>query len=369
MIVSDLLKPLLELCESENLSDLHVSANTALMGRFDGRLKAIQEDSTWTEERMRNTVESCLEQGELKHLREKLSVDVACSLDATRFRINVFHERGYLAMAIRRLNTAIPELMDLDLPMGLADLAKFHHGLVLFTGPTGSGKSTSLAALVNLINKNRACHILTIEDPIEYLHQNKQSLVRQRELGTDVRGFAVSLREALREDPDVILVGEMRDLDTMRAAVTAAETGHLVFSTLHTSDSVGAMDRILSMYPPVEQEAVRRQLGMVLKAVVAQTLLPRLGGGRVAAVEILRCTSAVSNLIRTAQFQQIYSALETGSSYGMQSFDLHLAMLVAQHLVREEVARERASNIDFFEQNLKNFRNTGTRQLAGNYRV
>jgi len=329
MIVSPDIHTILQLCIDHGLSDIHISANSPLISRHDGLLKPIEENDVWDEDRVRELVESCLGIDELKTLQKKLSLDVACSLGIVRFRINIFHERGYLAFAIRMLNATIPALADLDLPPSLADLTKFNSGLVLFTGPTGSGKSTTLASLVDLINQNRACHILTIEDPIEYLHTNKRSLIRQRELGTDVLGFAVSLREALREDPDVILVGEMRDLDTIRAAVTAAETGHLVFSTLHTNDSIGAMDRILSMYPPNEQEAVRRQLAMILKAVVAQTLLPRRDGGRIAAVEILRVTSGVSNLIRTAQFQQINSALETGVSHGMQSFDMHLAKLAA----------------------------------------
>jgi twitching motility protein PilT len=357
MIVSPVLKKILQLCIDHGFSDIHISANSPLISRHDGLLKPIDREDVWDEERVRELADSCLSPDELDTLKEKLSLDVACSLGNVRFRINIFRERGYLAFAIRMLNATIPALADLDLPASLADLTKFKNGLVLFTGPTGSGKSTSLASLIDLINRNRACHILTIEDPIEYLHTNKRSLVRQRELGPDVRGFAVSLREALREDPDVILVGEMRDLDTIRAAVTAAETGHLVFSTLHTSDTIGAMDRILSMYPPIEQDAVRRQLAMILKAVVAQTLLPRRDGGRVAAVEILRVTSGVSNLIRTAQFQQINSALETGVSHGMQSFDMHLAKLAARRLVEDEVARGRANNIDFFEQCLINARN------------
>lgn len=348
MIITDELFVLLEKCIDLKASDLHLSVNTSPLGRIHGKLIAF-DDQLWTEERMETLIEKSFTDEEKKDYHNNKSLDSACSIGQTRFRINIYRERGYSAWAIRRLEDKLCTVEQLDLPAQLLDLANLKDGLVLFTGPTGSGKSTSLATLLNFINENRSCHILTIEDPIEYLHVNKKSLVHQRELGTDVTTFANSLREALREDPDVILVGEMRDLDTIRAALTAAETGHLVFSTLHCADTVGALDRILSMYPAEEQDSIRRQLGMTLKAVVAQRLLPRKSNkGRVAAVEILKINNAVANLIRTAQFNQIYSILETSSAQGMQGFDSALAQLVIDGLLDEDVALSVIRNEKFF---------------------
>jgi twitching motility protein PilT len=338
MRLSASLERLLQLCIARGFSDLHVTVGEPLTGRDHGGLIAASEQK-WSEENLATLLAETLTTAQAEQLRERFSLDAAVSVGAQRFRINIFGERGYHALAIRRLARQIPAPRDLNLPPEVIALTDFPHGLVLFTGPTGSGKSTSLAALLDHINQREALHIITIEDPIEYLHTSRRALVHQRELGTDVTGFAEALRESLREDPDVILVGEMRDLDTMRAALTAAETGHLVFSTLHCGDSVGALDRILAMFPATEQEAVRRQLGMTLRAVVAQTLLPRADQpGRVPAVEILRCTNAVQNLIRTAQFAQIYSALETGRSHDMRSMDYSLAELVHRRLLAPEIA-------------------------------
>lgn len=348
MIITDELSDLLQKCISLKASDLHLSVNTSPLGRIDGKLTAF-DDELWTEERMETLIKKSFTDEEKKDYHNNKSLDSACSIGQTRFRINIYRERGYSAWAIRRLEDKLCTVEELDLPTQLLELANLKDGLVLFTGPTGSGKSTSLATLLNYVNENRSCHILTIEDPIEYLHVNKKSLVHQRELGTDVTTFANSLREALREDPDVILVGEMRDLDTIRASLTAAETGHLVFSTLHCADTVGALDRILSMYPAEEQDSIRRQLGMTLKAVVAQRLLPRKSNkGRVAAVEILKINNAVANLIRTAQFNQIYSILETSSAQGMQGFDSALAQLVIDGLLDEDVALSVIRNEKFF---------------------
>ena len=328
MIVHEEIHGLLELCIDLKISDLHLSVNATPLGRIHGKLKAVTND-VWSEEKMNKLVQACLDEREMEDFKKNFSIDTACSLGTTRFRINIYRERGYSAWAIRRLEDKLRSVEELELPEELLELANLKDGLVLFTGPTGSGKSTSLATLLNYINETRSCHILTIEDPIEYIHYNKKSLVHQRELGSDVTSFSNSLREALREDPDVILVGEMRDLETIRAALTAAETGHLVFSTLHCSDTVGALDRILAMYPAEEQESIGRQLGMTLKGVVAQRLLPRKDvRGRVAAVEILKINNAVANLIRTGQFNQIYSVLETATAQGMRGFDLSLAQLV-----------------------------------------
>jgi twitching motility protein PilT len=348
VIIIGELHELLQKCIDLKASDLHLSVNTSPLGRIHGKLTPFN-DEVWTEERMGKLIQNCLTEEEEKTYHDNKSIDSACSIGKTRFRINIYRERGYSAWAIRRLEDQLMTVEQLDLPSQLLDFANMKDGLILFTGPTGSGKSTSLATLLNHINETRSCHILTIEDPIEYLHFNKKSLVHQRELGTDVTSFANSLREALREDPDVILVGEMRDLATIRAALTAAETGHLVFSTLHCSDTVGALDRILSMYPAEEQDSIRRQLGMTLKGVVAQRLLPRKSTkGRVAAVEILKINNAVANLIRTAQFNQIYSILETSSALGMQGFDSALAQLVNDNLLEESVALTVIRNEKFF---------------------
>jgi twitching motility protein PilT len=338
MHLSTSFQRLLQLCVEQHFSDLHVTVGEPLIGRSNGDLVKASEEP-WTESNLKTLLEETLNAEQVATLRTRFSLDAAVSLGEQRFRVNIYGERGYHALAIRRLEREIPAPADLHLPPEVVALTEFPHGLVLFTGPTGSGKSTSLAALIDHINSREAVHIITIEDPIEYLHTSRCALVHQRELGTDVIGFAEALRESLREDPDVILVGEMRDLETMRAALTAAETGHLVFSTLHCGDSVGALDRILAMFPAAEQEAVRRQLGMTLRAVVAQALLPRGDKpGRVPAVEILRCTNAVQNLIRTAQFAQIYSTLETGRSNGMRSMDYSLAELVHRRLLAPETA-------------------------------
>jgi twitching motility protein PilT len=352
MILAPSLLSLLNLAIEYRYSDLHLSVGSGVIGRLHGDLVTADE-AIWTEDRMNQLIEETLSVEEKQILREKFSLDAAISAAQQRFRINIYGERGHSAWAIRRLQRKIPLPEDLNLPSEVVELTNFPHGLVLFTGPTGSGKSTSLAALLSQINEREAVHIITIEDPIEYLHENKRALVHQRELGTDVVGFAEALREALREDPDVILVGEMRDLATMRAAITAAETGHLVFSTLHCGDTVGALDRILAMYPADEQDSIRRQLGMTLRAVVAQALLPRADSpGRVPAVEVLRCTNAVQNHIRTAQFSQIYSTLETGRSQGMISLDHSLASLVQRRMISRETAEGYVRNARLFQQTL-----------------
>lgn len=352
MILASPLLSLLRLTIERRYSDLHISVGCRAIGRLHGDL-VTAEEGIWSEERMTQLIEETLSPAERNTLQEKFSLDAAISLDQQRFRINIYGERGQRAWAIRRLEREIPQPEALNLPDEVIELTRFPHGLVLFTGPTGSGKSTSLAALLSQINQQEAVHIITIEDPIEYLHENKRSLVHQRELGTDVSGFAEALREALREDPDVILVGEMRDLATMRAAITAAETGHLVFSTLHCGDTVGALDRILAMYPADEQDSIRRQLGMTLRAVVAQALLPRADcPGRVPAVEVLRCTNAVQNHIRTAQFSQIYSTLETGRSHGMVSMDYSLASLLKRRLISRETAEAHVRNPRLFQETL-----------------
>ena len=260
-----------------------------------------------------------------------------------------------MAVAIRRIENEFRTLADWHLPASLGDLADLRDGLVIMTGPTGSGKTTTLATLIHEINLNRECHIVTVEDPVEYVHGNVRSLVHQRELYTDVPDFASAVRASLREDPDVILVGEMRDVETARAAVTAAETGHLVFSTLHTGDTVGAIDRLLGIFSGAERDAVAHQISLVLRAVVAQRLLPSAQGRtRVPAVEILKVTKAVAHLVRVGKFEQIYSAIETGRAQGMQSFEQSLAALVERGLVTEANAFSATRDPSLFQEWLGN---------------
>lgn len=336
---------LLTRCVAEGASDLHLSAGVPPYLRLRGELRATGEEAL-SAERLTAMTQAVLSAEHWQRLQAERGLDVAYTLSAgasptgERFRMNVYFERGHVALAVRRLNATIRSAQELHLPASLHTLAEFRDGLVLVTGPTGSGKSTTLATLIEEINRQRACHILTIEDPVEYVFQNCRALVHQRELGVDVRSFADAVRAALREDPDVILVGEMRDLETMRAAVTAAETGHLVFSTLHTGDAVGTLDRIAGAFPAGEQNYVRQQLSLTLRAVVTQHLLPAKGGrGRVPVLEILIVTPAVASLIRQNKPRQILSMMETGTGLGMQTLEQGLAQHVADGLIEMETAR------------------------------
>ena len=262
-----------------------------------------------------------------------------------RYRLNAFRQRGAVGMVIRLIPFAIPAPEVLGLPPVTLELAKLQRGLVLVTGPTGSGKSTTLASLIDYINRHRNCHIVTIEDPIEYMHEHRQSLVNQRELGSDTLSFASALRAVLRQDPDVVLVGEMRDLETISTAVSAAETGHLVFSTLHTNDATQTVDRIIDVFPPHQQQQIRVQLAAVLQAVLSQQLLPRADGrGRVAAIEVLLATPAVRNLIREGKTHQIPTVLQTSGKLGMQPMDKAIQDLLHRGLITMQVAQEKMLN-------------------------
>jgi len=263
----------------------------------------------------------------------------------SRFRVNVFRDRGHVAAAYRRIPTRIPTIKELGLPPVIEDLARRPRGLMLVTGPTGSGKSTTLAAITNQINYERSEHIITIEDPIEYLHSHRKSIVNQRELGEDTLSFNAALRSALREDPDVILVGEMRDLETIALAITCAETGHLVMATLHTNSAHESIDRIIDVFPPEQQEQIRVQLANNVLAVLSQQLLPRAGQpGRVAAIEVMIATAAIRNLIRENKAFQIPSMIQTSGEMGMQTMDQALADLYKQSLISYETATRRAQN-------------------------
>ena len=268
----------------------------------------------------------------------------------SRFRINAFRQRGSVAIAIRVVNEDVPTIEQLGLPDIVPQLAMKPRGLVLVTGPTGSGKSTTLAAMINLINQERSCHIITLEDPIEYLHRHGKSIINQREMHADTLSFANALRAALREDPDVILVGEMRDMETIGTAITAAETGHLVLATLHTSDAAQTIDRIIDVFPPHQQQQVKVQLSLTLQGIVAQQLLPkRDGSGRVAAFEVLVATPAVRNLIREGKTPQLHSIIQTGSKNGMQAMDLSLRDMVLRREVTYEEALMRAIDVDLLQ--------------------
>ena len=289
-----------------------------------------------------------------KIFKEKGEVDLSYSRRSLgRFRVNIYRQRGSVAIALRILNSKIPSFASLNLPSVIKDFTLYQKGLLLVTGPTGSGKSTTLASFIDMINEQRSCHILTLEDPIEYLHQHKNSMVNQREIGQDSTSFAAALRAALRQDPDVILVGEMRDLETISIAITAAETGHLVLATLHTVDAVQTIDRVIDVFPPHQQQQVRIQLANTLIGVIAQRLLKRKdGSGRVPAVEILVSNPAVRNLIREGKIHQIYSVIQTGRRQGMQLMDSHLEELYRQGIIDRQTALENATDPETLAKNI-----------------
>ena len=302
--------------------------------RIDGRLRQVGGEPPIDEACMRDFLQQAMTEPQLARLAIENDVDFAFSwADLARVRGNAFHQRGMPAMALRIIPNRIPDFEELGFPQVVRELAKLPQGLVLFTGPTGAGKSTSLASLVEWVNVNRPCHIITIEDPIEYIHEHRMALVSQREVGIDTESFEKSLHAALREDPDVILVGEMRDAESIAITLTLAETGHLVFSTLHTNDASQALDRIVDVFPSERQPQIRLQLSSVLNAVVAQRLLPKVDGGQVAAFEVLIGNSAVRNLIREGRTRQLRNAMTLGQSDGMQTLEMDLNRLVREGIV------------------------------------
>jgi twitching motility protein PilT len=342
--IDDLLRRAHEL----EASDLHVTPGTAPVVRVRGTLQRLDEFEKLTPDITRELVYRILSTQQQKTLETKRNVDLAYSLPGVaRFRVNAFFQRQAIGAAFRMIPSEIKSLEELGLPGQLADLAAKPRGLVLVTGPTGSGKSTTLAAMLDLINRTRSEHILTIEDPIEFLHWHRSCVVNQREIGGDATTFAEALRAALRQDPDVILVGEMRDLETIGTALTAAETGHLVFATLHTQSAPQTIDRVIDVFPAEQQDQVRVQLSGTLQGVVTQTLVPTADGrGRVAALEILIPDDAVRNLIRQGKIEQIYSGMQTGTANGMQTMEQSLASLVLRHVITREEALNRSSRPD-----------------------
>jgi twitching motility protein PilT len=334
---------LLEVIDS-GASDLHLTAGSPPMVRKKGKLGALDYPVLNSQD-TREIVYSILNNEQRKRLETDWQIDLSYSVpNRARFRVNAFMQRASIGAVMRTIPSDIPALRDLGLPPVLEELTNKPRGFVLVTGPTGSGKSTTLAAMIDIINEQRHEHILTIEDPIEFLHRHKNCIVNQRELGTDATTFANGLKAALRQDPDVILVGEMRDLETMATALTAAETGHLVFATLHTQDTSSTVDRIVDAFPPAQQHQVRVQLSMALQGIVTQQLLPTQDGkGRVCATEVLVPTPGVRNLIREGKTHQIYSTLQTGASHGMQTMDASLVDLVRQGKISQQLAERRSS--------------------------
>jgi twitching motility protein PilT len=328
-------------------SDLHITAAAPPMVRLRGRLQPLDYPKLSPQD-TREIVYSILTEEQRKRLENEWQIDFSYTIPGrARFRVNAFYQRATVGAAFRLIPTRMPQLKDLGVPSVLEEFTKRPRGFVLVTGPTGSGKSTTLAAMLDLINSERHEHILTIEDPIEFLHPHKGCIVNQREIGSDAQSFGLGLKAALREDPDVILVGEMRDLETIGTALTAAETGHLVFATLHTQDCAQTVDRIIDVFPPSQQDQVRVQLSVALQGVCTQQLLPTADGkGRTLATEVLVPTPAVRNLIREGKTHQIYSAIQTGASFGMQTMDTSLAELVRRNVITRELAEARSSAPD-----------------------
>jgi twitching motility protein PilT len=329
-------------------SDLHLSAGVPPMIRVDGDMKRINMPPLSHKE-VHSMVYDIMNDRQRKTYEEFFETDFSFDIpNLARFRVNAFTQNRGASAVFRVIPSVVQSLEDLSAPKIFKDIISQPRGLILVTGPTGSGKSTTLAAMINHINENKPDHIITIEDPIEFVHESKRSLINQREVHRDTHGFGPALRSALREDPDVILVGELRDLETIRLALTGAETGHLVFGTLHTSSAAKTIDRIVDVFPGEEKDMVKAMLSESLRAVISQTLLKRIGGGRVAAHEIMIGTPAIRNLIREGKIAQMYSSIQTGQANGMQTLDQCLKdLLKAGHIAREE-ARFKAQNKDDF---------------------
>lgn len=340
MTIEDLLHIMVE----RGASDLHLKTGSAPMIRIDGELTPVTYE-VLTPDVVRRMIESILSDEQKARFIAEKELDLAYSVPGlSRFRINIYLQRGTWGTAIRVIPARPFTIDELKLPPILKDLAMKPRGLILVTGPTGSGKSTTLAAMINHINENRRCHIVSIEDPIEFLHKDKNSVICQREVGADTHSFTHALRHVLRQDPDVILIGEMRDLETTQIAITAAETGHLVLATLHTSSAPTTIDRVIDIFPPHQQQQIRMQLSVTLEGVLCQTLLPKAkGSGRVMAMEIMPVTPAVRNIIREGKTHQIPNIIQSGMQYGMQSLDMALRNLYLQGLVTFEDALAKAA--------------------------
>jgi twitching motility protein PilT len=340
------IETILEEVVRRKASDLHMQVGLPPMLRVDGALMPITAIPDLDAKTIENLLFSLLDEEQKVILIKDKEFDFSFAFgELGRFRVNLFHERGNLAAALRLLNNDIPTIEQLKLPSIIDKFSEFPRGLVLVTGPTGSGKSTTLAAMINKINQERAVHIITVEDPIEYTHRSNKSIIVQREVHYDTYSFSAALRSVLREDPDVVLIGEMRDLESIANAITIAETGHLVLATLHTNGAAQSVDRMIDVFPPHQQPQVRSQLSNILMAIVSQRLIPSVGGGRIPAAEILVANPAVRNLIREGKTSQMEAIIQTGSEFGMQSMDKTLVGLIHSGDISYDEARNYAVDL------------------------
>ncbi len=341
---------ILKFASQQDASDVHISAGEPPMLRIHGSIKKLKVPAL-TESQTQEMMYDIMNDSQRKIFEETNDVDFAIEVgDTLRLRVNVFRQKRGVGGVFRKIPTTILTMEQLGLPDALYDIARKERGLFLVTGPTGSGKSTTLAAIIDKMNKERDGHILTIEDPIEFVHRSQGCLINQREVHAHTKSFAAALKAALREDPDVILVGEMRDLETIQLALTAAETGHLVFGTLHTSSAPKTVDRIIDVFPPAQQEQIRAMFSESIIGIVTQILCKKKGGGRIAAQEILIGTTAVKNLIREGKIHQIPSTMQTSQGIGMQTMDMALAKLLEKGLITRETAIEKAHNAEMFKE-------------------
>lgn len=341
---------LLEEVVKKRASDIHIQVGLPPMLRIDGALMPAAGTQPLDEAAVEQLVFQILDEDQRQILLKDKEFDFSFAFgNLGRFRVNAFHERGNLAAALRLIPNEIKSAMELGMPAVVSSFAEFPRGLVLITGPTGSGKSTTLAALVDKINSEKAQHIITIEDPIEFTHKSKKSVVVQREVHYDTYSFSAALRSSLRQDPDVVLIGEMRDLETISAAITIAETGHLVFATLHTNSAAQSIDRMIDVFPPHQQPQIRAQLSNILMAICSQRLIPAIGGGRVVAAEVLIANPAVRNIIREGKSHQLDAVIQTGADQGMQTMDRTLVSLVQSGAITYDNAREYAVDLTEFE--------------------
>ncbi len=347
LVIDDLLRRLVE----TEASDLHLRVGEPPVMRIHGNLTRLDMPAL-TDTDLYDLVHPMMNPERQHRFETTMELDMSYQVPGlSRFRVNIFRQQGHIGAVMRVIPFRIRTIDELELPQVTKDIALLPRGLILVTGPTGSGKSTSLAAMIDWINNSRSSHIVTIEDPIEYVHADKQCAINQREVGLDTKSFAAALKHVMRQNPDVILVGEMRDLETIQLAVTAAETGHLVFATLHTTDAPQTIDRVIDVFEPDAQQQIRLQLSVVLQAVISQTLLMRKdGAGRCAAFEVMICTSAIRTLIREGKTYQIYTDIQTGQQFGMQTLDSSLLDLVKKGLVEYEDALGKTSNPNEFQQ-------------------
>lgn len=344
---------LIKIGSTKNASDIHITVGVPPVFRINGKLHEYGEEYLKPDD-TRKLVEEVLEERQMLELNEKGEIDTSFSSPGIgRFRVNAYKQRGSFGMALRIIPLSIPTMEELGLPQIVKDLARNPRGLILVTGPTGSGKTTTLASIIDLINSEQNYHILTLEDPIEYLHKHNKCIVNQREIGSDSLNFANALRAALRQDPDVILVGEMRDLETISIALTAAETGHLVLSTLHTLGASKTIDRVIDVFPPHQQQQIRVQFASVIQGIISQQLLAKVdGSGRIAAFEVMVTTPAIRNLIREEKSHQIDTAIQTGGKYGMETMDNSILELYKKGIISKDTALNQAFNLDIMKRSI-----------------